>query len=43
MDSLCSALVKDNLLTAGLGAQYGIEDDASELYIEATRNLLTGR
>ncbi|MEZ5510914.1 MAG: UvrD-helicase domain-containing protein [Gammaproteobacteria bacterium] len=40
IDSLCSALVKENLLTAGLGAQFGIEDDASELYLEATRNLL---
>lgn len=40
IDSLCSSLVKENLLTAGLGAQFGVEDDAAELYLEATRNLL---
>lgn len=40
IDSLCSSLVKENLLTAGLGAQFGVEDDATELYLEATRNLL---
>lgn len=40
IDSLCSALVKDHLLTAGLGARFDVEDDASELYLDATRNLL---
>lgn len=40
IDSLCSALVKENFMAAELGAQFGVEDDASELYLEATRNLL---
>lgn len=40
IDSLCSSLVKDNPLTSGLGAQFAVEDDASELYAEATRSLL---
>lgn len=40
IDSLCAALVRENLLTAGLGVQFGVEDDASELYLEASRQLL---
>ncbi len=41
IDSLCSTLVRESPLTAGLGAQFGVEEDASELYREATRALLS--
>lgn len=40
IDSLCSSLVRENPLTSGLGAQFGVEEDAAELYREATRCLL---
>ena len=41
IDSLCSSIVKDNPLVSGLGVQFGVEDDASELYNEASRCLLS--
>lgn len=40
IDSLCSAIVRDNPLTARLGVQFNVLDDASDCYNEAARSLL---
>ena len=40
IDSLCSAVVRENPLVSGLGVQFGVEEDATELYAEASRSLL---
>lgn len=40
IDSLCSSLVKDNLLSAALGAKFSVDEDSGMLYLEATNNLL---
>lgn len=40
IDSFCSGIVKNRPLGSGLGVQFGIAEDATELYKEASRGLL---
>ena len=41
IDSFCSSIVKNRPLASGLGVQFSIAEDASDLYVEAARELLT--
>jgi ATP-dependent helicase/nuclease subunit A len=40
IDSFCNGIVKNRPMASGLGVQFSITEDASELYTEATRELL---
>jgi len=40
IDSFCSSIVRNRPLASGLGVNYSVADDASELYQEAARELL---
>lgn len=40
IDSLCSAIVRENPLLSGLGVQFGVEPDAREQHAAAARALL---
>ncbi len=40
IDSFCSSVVRNRPLTSGLGLQFDVTEDASELYAEASKALL---
>ena len=41
IDSFCSSIVKNRPLASGLGVQFSIAEDATDLYSEAARELLS--